>query len=211
MTSWILLTALAVPVLLLFEWLDVRPGAAVAKMAASSGFVGVAVTAGAPQAGPFGWLMLAALALCWIGDACLIPRGARMAFLAGLGAFLAGHVVFALAFVVRGVDWEWAAASGVVLAFVALAVAGALLPTVPDAMRRPILAYMAAISAMLSLAVGSWAAEGGALLPLAALAFYASDLTVARDRFLAPGLPNRLVGLPLYYAAQVAFAVLAGA
>lgn len=36
--------------------------------------------------------------------------------------------------------------------------------------------------------------------------FWCSDLAVARDRFIAPGFVNRLWGLPLYYAAQVAFA-----
>jgi hypothetical protein len=40
-----------------------------------------------------------------------------------------------------------------------------------------------------------------------ALLFYLSDLAVARDRFVRPGLANRLVGLPLYYAGQVLLAL----
>ena len=40
----------------------------------------------------------------------------------------------------------------------------------------------------------------------AALLFYASDFFVARDRFVRPGFVNRLIGLPLYYAAQAWFA-----
>jgi hypothetical protein len=39
------------------------------------------------------------------------------------------------------------------------------------------------------------------------LAFYLSDLAVARDRFVARAFVNRLWGLPLYYAAQILFAV----
>jgi uncharacterized membrane protein YhhN len=42
---------------------------------------------------------------------------------------------------------------------------------------------------------------------LGAALFFASDLLVARDRFVRPGLANRLVGLPLYYAAQVLLAL----
>lgn len=35
-----------------------------------------------------------------------------------------------------------------------------------------------------------------------AVAFYVSDVFVARDRFMKGGFVNRLVGLPLYYAGQ---------
>jgi phage shock protein PspC (stress-responsive transcriptional regulator) len=36
--------------------------------------------------------------------------------------------------------------------------------------------------------------------------FYASDLTVARDRFVASGFANGAIGLPLYFAAQLVIA-----
>jgi hypothetical protein len=41
---------------------------------------------------------------------------------------------------------------------------------------------------------------GGAVL------FFVSDLFVARNRFVAPGLANRLLGLPAYYGGQVLIA-----
>jgi hypothetical protein len=44
----------------------------------------------------------------------------------------------------------------------------------------------------------------------AAVAFYISDVSVARDRFVAPGFGNRIWGLPLYYAAQLLFALSTG-
>ena len=44
----------------------------------------------------------------------------------------------------------------------------------------------------------------------AAVAFYLSDVSVARDRFVAPGFGNRIWGLPLYYAAQLLFALVDG-
>ena len=39
---------------------------------------------------------------------------------------------------------------------------------------------------------------------MGAIGFYLSDLSVARDRFVVSAFVNRLWGLPLYYAAQVA-------
>ena len=39
-----------------------------------------------------------------------------------------------------------------------------------------------------------------------AVLFFASDLGVARDKFVAPGFPNRAWGLPAYYAGQLLIA-----
>lgn len=47
--------------------------------------------------------------------------------------------------------------------------------------------------------------------PRAAIAFWANDILVARDRFARRTWLNRLYGLPLYYAAMVTFALTAGA
>ena len=43
-------------------------------------------------------------------------------------------------------------------------------------------------------------------IAIIAVAFFLSDLTVARDRFVAREAVNRLVGLPLYYTGQFAIA-----
>jgi hypothetical protein len=40
-----------------------------------------------------------------------------------------------------------------------------------------------------------------------AVAFTASDISVARDRFMQHGFANRAWGLPLYYLAQVMLAL----
>jgi len=59
---------------------------------------------------------------------------------------------------------------------------------------------------MLALAVATVPAPGGWVRLAGAVTFYVSDLSVARDRFLAPGFVNRLWGLPLYYGAQLLLA-----
>ena len=58
----------------------------------------------------------------------------------------------------------------------------------------------------MALAAGAARGGGPPLVLPAAVAFLLSDLSVARDRFVRPGLCNHLWGLPLYYAAQLAFA-----
>jgi uncharacterized membrane protein YhhN len=174
----------------------------VGKPIASVGFVAAARSHGA-LASAWGRWVLAALVFSLVGDVLLIPAST---LLFGLGAFLVGHLLFAAAFVVRGVSFPVAAAAAVVAAGVAVPVARWLLPHVKGGMRGPVIAYMTAISAMVSLAAGSYALHPSPLVLGGALAFYLSDLSVARDRFVQPGFVNRLWGIPLYYAAQLLFA-----
>lgn len=180
------------------------PVKVLAKGTASTGFLALAVFSGA-LGSSYGKAVLIALVWSWIGDMALLGRS-RVAFMAGLAAFLVGHLGFAAAFVVRGVDPMWVAAATPELALAAYLVFRWLRPNVPPPMRPAVLAYVVVITAMVILAVGtkSW------WLVAAASAFWASDISVARDRFTDAGFVNRLWGLPAYYAAQVMFAVSVG-
>ncbi|MCA9708144.1 MAG: acyl-CoA dehydrogenase family protein [Myxococcales bacterium] len=176
----------------------------VAKPLASTGFVLVALAAGATGS-PYGQWVLAALVLSWVGDVCLLSSRSGW-FLAGLGAFLLGHVAFGAAFWTLGPAPGWVLGSAAGLAGVALGVRHWLGPYVPTGMRRPVDAYMLVISAMVALALGATAAGASPRVALGAVAFYLSDLAVARDRFVSPSASNRLWGLPLYYGAQLVLA-----
>ena len=90
-------TAVAVVALLFSEYRGSRSGVWVAKPLASTGFVVVAVAAGALET-TYGLMVLVALVLCWVGDVFLIPKGAGALFLVGLVSFLLGHLGFAVAF-----------------------------------------------------------------------------------------------------------------
>jgi uncharacterized membrane protein YhhN len=203
-------TALAVAVLLAAEAAGRATVAGLAKGVASSAFVAAAIASRA-VASPYGRVLLIAFSLSWLGDLLLLSRE-RRGFLAGLAAFLAAHVAFVVAFVLRGVDGKALAMAAVPLAAFAFAASRWLLPHVDGSMRWPVIAYMTALCAMVAFAAGAaWggAAAGGAHwrpLALAAVAFLLSDLAVARDQFVAPGLVNQVWGLPLYYAAQLVFA-----
>jgi uncharacterized membrane protein YhhN len=196
------LTVAGILAFLVAEKLDSTWGKWLAKPLASAGFIGAAISRGGLDT-VFGRWVVAALAFSWLGDVLLIPKST---FLFGLGAFLVGHLLYAAAFVVRGIDPSAVGAAAVLAAVIALPVGRWLLPHVPAKMKAPVVAYMTAISAMVALAVGShWLAAAPIALS-AAIAFYLSDLSVARDRFVAAGLVNRLWGIPLYYGAQLLFA-----
>ncbi|MBW2244603.1 MAG: hypothetical protein JRH01_21670 [Deltaproteobacteria bacterium] len=73
------LTLVALIALLVAEYADLPLGIWTAKPLASTGFLLVALAAGALDAGGYGYAVLAALVLSWWGDVFLIPKG-RAAF-----------------------------------------------------------------------------------------------------------------------------------
>ena len=180
------------------------PSRRVWKVAASATFILIAVE-GYESFTWSPWIMTG-LVLSAVGDVALIGRS-RGPFLLGLTAFLMAHLAYAGGFLVAGPDWIASAAVAAGLALIFFFVARWLLPHTGD-MRGPVVAYMIVISAMVALAAGV-AIEGAPLatFPAAGL-FYVSDLAVARDRFVAPGVDNRVWGLPVYYLAQFLFASL---
>jgi uncharacterized membrane protein YhhN len=202
-------TAALVGALLVAERRGARAAVLVAKPLASAGFVAMALVRGAAGTG-YGRLVLAAVALGWLGDVLLIPKGAKRAFALGLASFLLGHVAFAAAFLVRGADPAWLAGGALSAGALAAPVLRWLAPHVPAALAAPVRAYVAAIAAMLACAAGAFGAAGDAALLAGALGFALSDLAVARERFVAAGFANPLFGLPLYYASQLLLAWTAG-
>jgi uncharacterized membrane protein YhhN len=205
MTPYALVTALAVAGLLASERTGRRAGTWIFKPVASTGFLAAALAAGALQTG-YGQLILAGLVLSWLGDVLLIPRHSPAVFRAGVLSFLLGHVAFATAFVARGVDGAWALAALAGASLVLVGIVRWLSGHLPPDMRVAAYAYMVVISVMVVAAVGTFGARSDFAIVAGALAFYLSDLSVARDRFVASQFFNRLWGLPLYYGAQLLLA-----
>lgn len=191
--------------LLVAEWRGSRGGRIVFKLAASTAFLLVAWRAGALESG-YGRAILLALALSWVGDALLLSTRSR-GFLAGIGAFLLAHLVFASAFARLPMLGPALLAGGIGVGVAGAGVLAWLWPRLHGAYRGAVAAYVATIVAMVTCAVGASAAVGDVRLAVAALAFAASDVAVARNRFVAPGFVNRAWGQPLYYLAQLLFAL----
>jgi uncharacterized membrane protein YhhN len=205
MTLAIAITLVALAALLFSEWRGSRTGAWLAKPLASTGFLLTAVAAGA-LSNAYGRVALVALALGWLGDVWLIPKESRAAFLAGLGSFLLGHLAWAVAFVLRGIDPAASAIGAALVAVPSTLALRWLWPWVPQRMQVPVAAYVAVISLMVVCALGVADFRHQTAIALGALAFYASDLAVARQRFVAESFTNKLWGLPLYYGAQLLLA-----
>ncbi len=182
-----------------------RPALYLGKPTASLGFLLVALGSGA-LGSSYGIWVFAGLILSMLGDVFLMFEG-RAFFLAGLLAFLAGHVAYVVAFLVLGVSAFWSLLAIVACALIALSVLRWLMPHVEAAMRGPVLGYVVVISLMASLAVGTRGEGWTPLIVLGAVLFYVSDLFVARERFVISSYANKLLGLPLYYAGQVLLAL----
>ena len=69
------------------------------------------------------------------------------------------------------------------------------------------LAYVMVITSMVAMSIGAFGSNTQFLLvPLAAIMFWASDLSVARARFKSAPFSNKAGGIPLYFASQLMFA-----
>lgn len=159
-------------------------------------------------------LLILALALCALGDWCLSRPGER-AFMAGVGAFAAGHLAYIALFLTRDLaapdqltaGWRLAALAG--FGLLGAAMAARLAPRA-GALRVPVMLYIPIILGMGACAL-TLPPQGPLALALpAALAFIASDLILAWEVFLfRPG--HRLLKLtpyavwPLYWGAQAGF------
>lgn len=174
---------------------------AVAKMTASTAFVALAVTMGAFSS-DYGRLMVSGLIFCWIGDALLL-RLARAAFLAGMGAFAIGHLLYSLAFLRVGADFGAGAFAAAILSTSGAAAALVWLKPHLGAMRAPVTAYSLLIAMMVVLAIAAALTRPAlTMAAVGAVGFALSDLAVARDQFVRRDFFNRAWGLPLYYFSQ---------
>jgi uncharacterized membrane protein YhhN len=176
----------------------------IVKPLAAACFVALALWEGALER-PWTTVLFVGLVFAAGGDVLLIPKS-RRAFLAGLVSFLLGHVAYAVAFTMRGIDLTWTALAGAVCVVIAAPVLRWLWPHVEPKMRVPVAAYVVVITAMVALAIGTHGRLGDVRIVIGAVGFYLSDLAVARERFVAPGFVNRAWGLPLYFGAQLLLA-----
>lgn len=154
-------------------------------------------------------LLILALTFCAVGDA-LLSRESEASFTAGIGAFAAGHIAYIALFLSHP-----ASAADLILDrpgyFWALILLGivvvTILPPRAGELKIPVLIYIPIILGM-GISVLSLPSAGMLFWALpAALAFIASDLVLATEKFLLP--PNHpalkltpYVIWPLYWVAQ---------
>ncbi len=183
-------------------FLDLGEWSRTAKMSAACGFIATALLAGAAKH-RYGRIVLVGLIFSWFGDLFLSYSGM---FLAGLVSFLLGHVAYSVAFATHAVRPKQSAVAAVAMAVPVGLIVMWLYPNL-DEMRVPVLAYTTVISVMFILSAGLLRSPGGTLACLGALAFWISDIFVARGAFVIQDDYNRYIGSPLYFGGQVLIAL----
>ncbi|MCX5743431.1 MAG: lysoplasmalogenase [Proteobacteria bacterium] len=194
---------LATAALVLAEWRISRGLAAdrlrtLAKATASGSFIGVGIAAWSGSS--YGAWIVVGLVLGAIGDLALLGRSSR-AFLAGLVAFLGGHLAYVVAITTIAPIATWSSPVAI-LPIVAAAFALRWLWPHLGTFRGPVIVYVATITAMV---IGALASHRP-ILAAGAIVFFASDLMVAREKFVEPSFANKALGLPAYFAGQLCIA-----
>lgn len=155
----------------------------------------------------YGRALLAGLVLSLIGDVFLMLPGDH--FVPGLVAFLLAHLCYIVAFA-PGSSGKARAVGFMVVALVAGGNLAGLLPRVDEALKIPVLAYIAVLATMAAFALARmWTPAIAQALPrsarlaaIGAVLFMVSDSLLAWDRF-AGGVPApALLVLATYCAAQ---------
>ena len=199
------IVAAAAAIMVVCRYLDMNLATTISKMIASSAFVAVGISVGALKT-RYGRIVLAALLLSWVGDLLLTGESEKM-FLFGLGSFLLAHVAYIAAFLARGIDRKTTLIAFIPIALISLSTAVWLTPYVPADFVIPVRVYSVVISLMVVAAFGSKGAGAPWFVPIGALLFYFSDLSVATGQFMQTEFPNYLWGLPFYFAGQVLLAL----
>lgn len=181
-------------------------GSRLVKMLASSAMVAIVAT-GDPVLDGYTIFITAGLVASWFGDLALSFKN-QQAFLGGLISFALAHALYTAGFFARSqMDLVSIAVSGVVMAITAAAILRWLSPHVPQRLQTPVALYVGIISVMVVASFGTSGAVADPRIPTAAVLFAISDVLVARQQFVIPDLANRVFGLPIYFAAQVLFAI----
>lgn len=148
----------------------------------------------------------AGLVLSLAGDVFLMWP--RQGFLPGLVSFLLAHLAYIVAFT-RRVRLAAKPSPFVAYALIAAALLSQLWPGVPEALRLPVLAYVACLATMAAQAAVLWLATRGTAgemlarnAALGGVLFMASDALLAFNKFNAPVPLAGLWILATYWLAQ---------
>jgi uncharacterized membrane protein YhhN len=169
----------------------------IAKPLVMVGLIVVSLSVDSPPPGVRPWLV-AALVAALLGDVFLLPRLNR--FVAGLAAFLVGHLLYVVALTQLGLQPE-AVLVGFIVGGVVFGTVGrrVIVAVRGSSLLGPVVAYNLVIAAMLVTAIGT----GEPLVGAGALAFAASDAVIGLDRFVLAGPSHRVLIMVLYHLGQV--------
>jgi uncharacterized membrane protein YhhN len=154
----------------------------ISKPAATISIAWLALAVSGDTAGSARVAAIIGFAACLVGDVALLP--AVNHFIAGLSAFLVGHLAFIVMFVALGLKRPWLALIATVLmSVIASTVGRSILHHAverSERLGRPVAAYLAVIGIMM--VIGWW--HGSAAAVLGSTLFVTSDAILGWRRFV---------------------------
>jgi len=146
------------------------------------------------------WLLVIGLLLSMAGDIFLMLPADL--FVPGLASFLLAHIFYVVALAALGVSLG-GVVTGLVIAGIAALVVGRRIvggaAAADPALRVPVIAYMAAISAMVTFAFGT----GVFFAIVGALLFFVSDAVLGWTRFVGEFARSRQLVMITYHLGQM--------
>lgn len=152
-----------------------------------------------------GLFLAAALVLGGIGDAFLVQPTERR-FVAGLAAFLVGHLAYVACFIALGVTQGWWTVGGAAVVIVAFTIAREVLPGAHRAggpgLGAAVATYMCVIGGM---TITGWSTEEW-LIAAGTAVFVSSDTMLALNRFVRELAWTKLPIIVTYHVGQLLIA-----
>lgn len=194
--------ALSLTALVISHALQYPKLSAALKVTTSSLLVIYCVHLSLQQPSTYSLLITIAILLGALGDVCLVSKK-TLYFIAGLSAFLLGHLFFIAAFFQFEFRAEEVIAGLIPLGITMYALFNHIKGNIDSTvMKAAVVIYMITIGIMTAIALSIRVNGEHTLIGLGALLFLLSDYFVANNRFKKTKLYNRAIGLPLYYSAQ---------
>ncbi|HAW78721.1 MAG TPA: hypothetical protein DCX27_02775 [Balneola sp.] len=176
------------------------------KIIASSAFVLIALTL-ADVTSTFSKWMIAGFVFSLTGVIFLIKSAEKNFFKIGIVSFAMAHIAFILAFVsigALGISFYVTTLLALCLMLISYKW---LIPGLHSEFKAMVIVYMIIIGIMCSLSGYAWEGSYRDGVLIGAFVFAISDLYVAREKFIKSEFKNKIIGLPLYYLAQIFLAL----
>ncbi len=179
-----------------FRYTTLRP---YAKLTAAAAFVGIGALGNHQEL--YQQLTMAGLIFGFIGDAALLSHE-KKPFLIGIGAFLIGHGLYALAWIGSFHIEILSTLPSILFCLLAIVFTPYIVRFTNGFMKKAVVAYIIVITIMGITATSQTAVTADIRYVIGAALFALSDVSVALDRFTTLPRHHRWAGIPLYFGSQ---------
>lgn len=195
---------LFVLLLLIGHWQKIQWLIVSSKAAASAHLIGLAIYLSYFNFSHYSALITIGISLGFIGDLAML-RSSKRWFVFAMMSFGIGHIAYILAITLLQPNLMQASITLLIVLVSFSRMFQWLSETMPSELRLGVIIYSVLLLSVFALALATRVNGYPAMVALAATLFMLSDFFVATYRFKKPRLTDKLIGLPLYYAAQICY------